>query len=88
MTTAWWMNSRRLAAQCADGGDVERHVGEVIVAADDVGDAEVEVVHRARPVVGGAAVGAQDHERRHAPRAQLEAPSRMPGRIARVAASR
>ncbi len=63
---------RRLDSQRPGGGHVQRHVRQVIVAADHVGDAEVGVVDHARPVIGGAAVGAQDHKRRHTLAAQLD----------------
>ena len=39
-----------------------RRVVDVVVAADDVGDAHVQVVHHHREVVGGVAVGAEDHQ--------------------------
>ena len=42
--------------------DLARGVGQVVVAADDVGDAHHGVVHHGREVVGGGAVGAEDDE--------------------------
>ena len=42
--------------------DLARGVGEVVVAADDVGDAHAGVVHHGGKVVGGGAIGAEDDE--------------------------
>ena len=42
--------------------DLARGVGQVVVAADDVGDAHHGVVDDGREVVGGCAVGAEDDE--------------------------
>ena len=42
--------------------DLARGVGEMVVAADDVGDAHECIIHDGREVVGGRAVGAEDHE--------------------------
>src|SRR5690606_37163872 len=42
--------------------DLARGVVDVVVAAHHVGDAHVHVVHHHREVVGGMAVGAEDHQ--------------------------
>ena len=54
---------RYRGAQRPEGGFVQRPVGQVVVAADDVGDRVIGVVDNACPVVGRAAIGADDDER-------------------------
>ena len=54
--------ARHLPAQGAQDVDLARGVVDVVVAADDVGDAHVGVVHHHRQVVGRGAVGAADDE--------------------------
>ena len=51
----WHLEAQRLVDE-----DLARGVGDVVVAADDVGDAHVVVVHHHGHVVGGRAVGAAD----------------------------
>ena len=53
---------RRLGAERLQDQDLARRVREVVLAADDVRDAHVAVVHRDREVVERAAVRAGDHE--------------------------
>src|SRR5690606_15814814 len=53
---------RNLGAQRAVDVDLARGVVDVVVAADDIGDAHVEVVDDHREVVGRVAVGAEDDE--------------------------
>ena len=43
--------------------DLLRRIRDVIVAADDVRDGHVDVVDHHRQMVGGVAIGAQNHER-------------------------
>ena len=42
--------------------DLARGVVQVVVAADDVGDAHIEIVDHHRQVIGGRPVGAQEDE--------------------------
>ena len=53
---------RRLLPHEAVEVDLLRRVGHVVVAADDVGDAHLHVVHDDAEVVDGGPVGAQDDE--------------------------
>src|SRR5690606_2762473 len=53
---------RRLGAQRAVDVDLARGVVDVVVAAHHVGDAHVQVVHHHGEVVGGIAVGPEDHQ--------------------------
>ena len=53
---------RQRRAERAEDVDLPRRVVDVVVAADDVRDAHVEVVDDDAEVVGRHAVGAQDHE--------------------------
>ena len=62
----------RLGPERAKPGGMQILVGAVVAAADDVGDAEVEVVDDRCPVIGGAAVAADDHEGPHARRREEE----------------
>ena len=50
-------------AQRLERGLVQRPVGQVVVAANDVGDRVIGVVDNACPVIGRTAVGADDDER-------------------------
>ena len=53
---------RHLGAERAEDADVLEGVLDVVVAADDVGDALVDVVHHVRDVEDRRAVGADDRE--------------------------
>ena len=54
-------NRRRRPVQRREDGELERGVGDVVLAADDVGDAEIRVVDRRGEQVGGGAVLAAEH---------------------------
>ena len=53
---------RRIRAQCANHVDLSRRVVHVVVAADDVGNAHVEIIDDDAEVVSRRAVGARDDE--------------------------
>ena len=53
--------ARRLGAERMVELGLAEGVGQVVVAADDMGDAHVDVVDHDREHVGGRAVGAQQH---------------------------
>ncbi|MPM99987.1 hypothetical protein SDC9_147182 [bioreactor metagenome] len=53
---------RHLRAQRLEDVDLARRVVDVVVAADDVGDAHVDVIHADAEVVGGRSIRAGDHQ--------------------------
>ena len=55
-----WAKARRRGIQRSQDRELERGVADVVLAADDVGDAQLGIVHGGREQVGGAAVLALD----------------------------